>query len=45
MAGPERIRKCLKRKGIKIAKNNIYIILLSLNIVYNRKNKKKRENV
>jgi transposase InsO family protein len=42
MSGPERIRKYLKRKGIIIAKNNIYRILLSLNMVDNSNNKTKQ---
>ena len=42
MSGPERIRKYLKRKGIIIAKNNIYRILVSLNMVDNSSNKKKQ---
>ena len=40
MSGPERIRKYLRRNGITIAKNNIYRILLSLNMVDNSSNKK-----
>jgi len=44
MSGPERVRKYLKRKGIIIAKNNIYRILLKYNMVnedINKKNQRK----
>jgi hypothetical protein len=40
LSGPERIRKYLLKLNIKLSKNSIYRILLSLNMVDNNKNKK-----